>query len=220
MRRIPEPEYMDIEEEAAAYAAADFDAVNAAFVHAVLEFSGTRAAPRVLDLGSGPGDIPQQICQMRPNWRVVGVDASRAMLRCAMRRKSEYKKTAWLRYVQCDAKKLPFPAHCFDIVISNSILHHIADVHNFWIEIRRVTKSQGALFLRDLARPSDEKEAARLVQEYSGKESPLLQEEFYRSLLAAYTPDEVQRQLHDADLPEAQVLQVTDRHLDVRCILP
>ena len=220
MHRIPEPEYMDIDEEADAYAAADFDEVNTAFVRDVLEFYGTRVAPLALDVGSGPGDIPQQICRLRPDWRVVGVDASRAMLRCAMHRKHDDKKVAWPQYLQCDAKRLPFPDNFFELVISNSILHHIADVNSFWLEIRRVIKPKGAMLLRDLLRPPDEQEAARIVQTYSGNESSLLKEEFYRSLLAAYTPDEVRGQLEQANLTGAAVLQVSDRHLDVRCILP
>ena len=54
-----------------------------------------------------------------------------------------------------------------------------------------------------------------LVAEHAGDESALLQEEFYRSLLAAYRPDEVRAQLAEAGLANLEVAAVSDRHLDV-----
>ncbi len=57
--------------------------------------------------------------------------------------------------------------------------------------------------------------AKTLVQHHAGNESALLQEEFYRSLLAAYTVEEVKEQLATAGLSGLTVAQVTNRHLDV-----
>ncbi len=123
-------------------------------------------------------------------------------------------------YVQCDVKWLPFAAATFCVVISNSILHHVTGVESFWREIKRIGKPGAALFLRDLARPTSEAEAADLVATRAGTESALLQEEFYRSLLAAYTPEEVRGQLDKAGICGMQVMQVSDRHLDVKGRLP
>ncbi|HDP35947.1 MAG TPA: class I SAM-dependent methyltransferase [Candidatus Hydrogenedentes bacterium] len=215
MQRVPEPEYMDIDEEAAAYANADFNEVNAAFVNSLLEFVGPGNDSYMLDLGSGPGDIPRRISEARPDWRIVGIDASMPMLRRAAARRAPPKTRAHLWYVLCDAKRLPFPSQSCDIVVSNSILHHLEDTVTFWKEVERVMRPGGRLFLRDLSRPADKAEAARVVDKYSGNETALLKEEFYRSLLAAYTPDEVRSQLNDADLTGMRVARVTDRHLDV-----
>ena len=60
-----------------------------------------------------------------------------------------------------------------------------------WREIRRLGSAGAWVLLRDLARPASLAHAAAIVQEYARHESVLLQEEFYRSLLAAYTPDEI-----------------------------
>jgi hypothetical protein len=57
--------------------------------------------------------------------------------------------------------------------------------------------------------------ARRVVELYAESESKLLQEEFYRSLLAAFRPDEVRQQLDEAGLPALTVQPVTDRHFDV-----
>ena len=83
MERQPEPEYMDLEVEAAAYAAADFAEVNAAFVERLLEVAGTIARAVAIDLGTGPGDIPLRVAARRSGWRILAMDASWAMLRRA-----------------------------------------------------------------------------------------------------------------------------------------
>jgi hypothetical protein len=100
-------------------------------------------------------------------------------------------------------------------VFSNSILHHITDTGPFWAEVRRIAKPGAVAFLRDLARPADHEAAHAIVEQYSGDESNLLKEEFFRSLVSAYTPDEVRRQLAEADLGALEVALATDRHLDI-----
>lgn len=57
MQRQREPEYMDLPEEADAYAEADFSEVNEAFVAKLVELAGARTNAKALELGTGPGDI-------------------------------------------------------------------------------------------------------------------------------------------------------------------
>lgn len=211
MERIPEPEYMDLDDEAEAYAAADFSDVNAAFVERLTTFADPLTTATALDLGTGPGDIPALVAASHSAWQIVAADAAFAML--AIARGAVARKQVSL--VQTDAKALPFRAGSFQVVFSNSILHHIPDPVAMWEEVRHVVQPGGLVFFRDLARPDSEQEAARLVEEHAGSESELLKEEFYRSLLAAFTPDEIREQLSAAGLPGLQVQLVTDRHLDV-----
>lgn len=211
MRRQPEPEYMDLAEEAEAYAVADFDDVNGAFVERLVELANGAMQTWAVDLGTGPADIPRRVAEARPGWRIAAADASFAMLRfgsgaCA--------GLPVLR-VQSDAKRLPFPDNAFQVVFSNSILHHMPDPLPLWEEIRRIASPGAVLLLRDLARPESASAALAIVQEYASGESALLREEFLRSLLAAFTPDEVRDQLAHAGLEGLHVAQVTDRHLDV-----
>ena len=84
-----------------------------------------------------------------------------------------------------------------------------------WSEIRRVARPGGFIFVRDLARPVDAQAARAIVDRYAGSESALLQAAFYRSLLSAYTPEEVREQVVFAKLAGLRVAMVTDRHLDV-----
>ena len=80
MPRVPEPEIMDEVQGAEAYALSDFSDVNQHFVDTLLTAAGRIEKARVVDLGTGPADIPIRLVRSRPDWRVVAIDASAAML--------------------------------------------------------------------------------------------------------------------------------------------
>jgi len=206
---------MDLAAEAEAYAAADFAEVNAAFVDRLIELGGRYGRAVAVDLGTGPGDIPVRAAKARPAWRVLAFDVSHAMLVLGRRVAIREGMAERVALVEADAKRLPLASQSADVVFSNSILHHITDHERLWGEIRRIARPGGLIFLRDLARPADERAARAIVDRYAGTESALLQEEFYRSLLSAYTVEEVRGQLDEAGLGSLEVEMVTDRHLDV-----
>ncbi len=219
MDRILEPEIMDVPERAAAYGAADFAAVNGAFVERLLALVGSLGGGLVLDQGTGPGDIAMRIAAARPAWRVVGIDASRPMLsiaRGACLTESKGGEGKGLQsLVLCNALYGPFADSSFDVVCSNSLLHHLRDPEPFWREGRRIARPGGLFFLRDLLRPETPEAAQALVDEHAGDESPILKEDFYNSLRAAFTVAEVREQLRIAGLEEWETTQVSDRHFDV-----
>lgn len=215
MKRLPEPEYMDAPEEARVYAEADFNTVNQAFVERLLALAPAPGARLVLDLGVGPGDIPARIAVHRPAWRIIGLDASSAMLAFAQSHARTTNLSDRIQYLVGDAKHLPFPSSTYDLVISNSILHHVADPVALWREAKKTAKPGAFFLMRDLFRPLSTDAARAIVTTHAGTEPELLQEEFYRSLLAAYTVPEIQGQLRQAGLTSLQVEAVSDRHLDV-----
>lgn len=215
MKRIPEPEIMDIPERAQAYADADFSEVNAAFVERLVEVAGDLESARALDLGTGPGDIPLRLVQRRPGWRITGLDASIPMLRHAQAAHADAADCAPVQFVLADAKRTPFPSDTFDVIFSNSILHHIDDPIAFWNETARIAKPGALLFVRDLLRPETPEAARALVETHAADEHPLLKEDFFNSLLAAYTTGDVKAQLHAAGVARFEVQRITDRHLEI-----
>ncbi len=215
MKRIPENERMDQANAADAYAEADFTEVNRDFVAAVTAALRGRPTSRILDLGCGPGDIPLALAEARVGERVVAVDAATAMLKWAKRRADASEAAHRLALIRADAKALPFPDRSFDAAISNSILHHVANPHNFWSEVARTVSPGGQVFMRDLRRPRTIEDADAIVDTYAQNESEMLRGEFFRSLCAAYTVEEVRHQLDKAGLSELDVRVATDRHLDV-----
>lgn len=214
MQRRPEPQYMDLADEADAYAKADFAEVNDAFVTRLLDLLPTGVGA-VLDLGTGPADIPIRLLGRRPDLRVVAVDASPAMLGHGLAASRAAGLQRRLELVVSDATGLPWADGHFEAICSNSLLHHVDEPLAMWAEVRRVAAEGATIFFRDLARPADEQAARSIVERYAGSESALLQEEYYRSLLAAYTPEEVRDQLAAVGLAGLDVRMVTDRHLDV-----
>jgi ubiquinone/menaquinone biosynthesis C-methylase UbiE len=220
MSRRPEPEIMDFEPGADAYADADFSQVNQAFVDRLLELSGDVDRAEAIDLGTGPADIPIRVVRARPGWHVVAADASGPMVQIARRAVAEAGLSDSIEIVLADAKSTGLPMHAFDVVFSNSILHHVAFTEPFWMEVRRLGRPGGLVFLRDLARPVDEAAARAIVARCAGAESPQLQLDYYNSLLAAYTPEEVRAQLGHAGLEGLSAMMVTDRHMDVYGLLP
>ncbi len=213
--RIPEPEYMDDGAEAEAYAAADFSSVNAAFAERLAALAAGIDKAEALDLGTGPADIPIRVAKLKPAWRITGADASAAMLEIARKNLAAAGLRGRVVLVKTDAKGMQLPETAFDVVFSNSILHHITDTHSLWSEVLRVAKPGALIFFRDLARPASAAAARAIVDTYAGTESTLLQEEYYRSLLSAYTVEEVRAQLAEAGLRGLTVAMATDRHLDV-----
>ena len=189
--RIPEPEYMDDVEEAVAYAEADFAEVNQAFAERLAELSPSGDALRAVDLGTGPGDIPVRVARLKPRWTIFAVDAASAMLNLARRAVREAGFEERVILVKADAKETGLDEASFDVVFSNSIIHHITDTASLWREVKRLGKPGALVFFRDLARPATAEEARAIVEKHAGEQSELLKEEFYRSLLSAYTPEEI-----------------------------
>ena len=67
MRRILEPELMEDEAQAAAYAGADFEKPHSRFVELFQEsFACLNITGAVIDLGCGPGDIMFRIAGRQP----------------------------------------------------------------------------------------------------------------------------------------------------------
>lgn len=213
--RQPEPEVMAAPAEAAAYARADFAGVNQAFVQRLLELAGPLERALAVDLGAGPADIPVRVASVRPGWRLVAIEASTAMLAHARQTVARAGLASRIDLIQSDAKVVGLAGAAFDVVFSNSILHHISDTARLWAEVRRLARPGALIFFRDLARPSSAAAARAIVDRYAGTESALLQEEYFRSLLSSYTPAEVRAQLDQTGLSILQVVMATDRHLDV-----
>lgn len=214
MKRIPEHELMDTPDRAEAYARTDFSAVNEAFVERLLALADRSSECLAVDLGTGPGDIPIRVQRRRPSWNIFGADASLPMLRFATRAASRL-TTRTPVFPLCDAKRLPFADASIDIVFSNSILHHLPDPPPFWHELRRIAKPGALIFVRDLFRPETPADAQRLVDTYARDAHPLLREDFYNSFLAAFAPEEIRAQLIATGLSRLDVVEVTDRHVDI-----
>ncbi|MBI3777502.1 MAG: class I SAM-dependent methyltransferase [Gammaproteobacteria bacterium] len=220
MKRIPEPELMDDTEQARAYAGADFSEPHQAFVERFAQCFPRHRPRRVLDLGSGAADVTIRFARAHPGCELTGVDGAPAMLVLA---KEAIVRAGLDDRIHLCAAYLPegdLPPHHFDTLISNSLLHHLADPQVLWRALGDYAAPAAALFVMDLRRPDTREQAAELVREHSAAEPEILQRDFFNSLLAAYRPEEIAAQLAPAGLTGLQVEAVGDRHLVVYGFLP
>ncbi len=219
MKRRLEPELMEDIDQVDAYASADFTAANTAFVEALFERLGPLPAEgRLLDLGCGPADILMRLAPRLPNWELTGVDGSGAMLSAAMDRLVDLGLCSQISLLQA---RIPNEnlGDGYDLLTSNSLLHHLPDPQVLWTELRRLGAPGAAMLIMDLRRPPDEVAAQAIVDRWSPDEPEILRRDFFNSLLAAFTPEEVEAQLLAANLPLI-VEAPTDRHLLVYGRLP
>ena len=211
MQRVLEPEVMDSWEEAVDYDAMDFMEVNNAFAQRVIELGPTFSA-RVLDAGTGPARIPVLLCQMCSYWQVFGIDLARNMLQIGSQHVEQAGLQEQIVLELVDAKQLPYQDGYFEMVVSNSLVHHLPDPLPFFSELKRVLKPNGAIFIRDLIRPPDEETMNTLVESI-GTEYDAHQKQLFRdSLHAALTLDEVNQLISQTGLEGVLVYQSSDRH--------
>ena len=101
----------------------------------------------------------------------------------------------------------------YDAVISNSLLHHLLAPEVLWDTVKHCARPGAPIFVMDLFRPQSQQQAHALVEQYAADEMELLKRDFYHSLLAAYTLEEVRAQLAAAELGYLTVETVSDRHM-------
>ena len=215
LQRVPEPELMDHDEQARAYAEADFSEPHQRFVELFAERLGEAVKGPVLDLGCGPADVSVRFARAHPDCSVHGLDAAGAMLRQGQKLLQACGLTD---RVELFHKHLPEdrpPLAAYATVISNSLLHHLADPLDLWRAIDRHTLPGARVFVMDLMRPDSRAEVTRLTEEYAADAPAVLRHDFECSLLAAYRPQEVQRQLEQTGWTSLLTEVVSDRHLIV-----
>jgi SAM-dependent methyltransferase len=213
MQRTPEPELMDDDEQAGAYAAADWsephDKIAGYFRQRFPGF--TRG--RVIDLGCGTADVTIRFARAFPETTILGVDGSGAMLSFGRRAVHNAGLDSRITLQQRYLPDASIETGTFDAVICNSLLHHFADPVILWRTAARSAKTGAPIMLVDLVRPADHETAVRFVKEHAAGAPPVLERDFIASLHAAYTVDEVREQLIAAELPLLMCEQVDDLHL-------
>ena len=218
MNRILEPELMEDEAQVLAYAAADFEEENQGFLDRFREYFPEFTEGHILDLGCGPGDIPVRFARALPSCRITGVDASEPMIGLAgvVVKQAGLADRITFRCERFQGVSLIEPV---DAVVSNSLLHHVPNPLQFWYRLRQLVKPGSPVLVMDLLRPDSPEEAQAIVDRNAAKEPEILRRDFYNSLLAAFTEDEVAAQLAEMNLSRLIVDMVDDRHWVVSGII-
>ena len=211
MNRVLEPELMDDQEQALAYARADFEEENQGFVDRFVEFYPEFTSGHVLDLGCGPADIPIRLARLLPDCRMTGVDGSAPMIALGVEaiRAADLANRITLR---CERFQETILEERADAVISNSLLHHVPNALQFWYAVKKLGQPGAVVLVMDLLRPESPEAAKAIVEKYAADEPAILRRDFYNSLLASYTEDEVAAQLTEMNLSRLLIDVLDDRH--------
>ncbi len=213
MKRIPEDELMNDPDHARAYAETDFSEPHESFVRNFKKLFPDFHNGEVLDLGCGPADITLRFARRFPDTRITGIDGSQAMIDIGM---NDIKLSGLSHRIRLKNALLPSPGlfnHDFDAVISNSLLHHLQDPSVLWQTVKLCVKQDSPVFIMDLLRPENIEDAKKLVHLYVSDAPHILQEDFFNSLLAAYSLNEVEKQLEENGIYYLNTEVISDRHL-------
>ena len=208
--RVLEPEVMDTWEDAIEYDNMDFTDVNTAFVDRAIELAPQSG--RILDAGTGTGRIPILILKRRSDFEVIAIDLSENMLKVGQQNVRRARMEEKIGFRLLDAKKMPLPDSSFEMVISNSLVHHLPDPLPFFVEIRRVITAHGGLLIRDLIRPQTRSDVEALVEKYAGDCDERQKGLFRDSLCASLTIEEVEQFVKQSELRGITVSRSSDRH--------
>jgi ubiquinone/menaquinone biosynthesis C-methylase UbiE len=212
--RVLEPEAMETPDEVRQYDAMDHALVNARFVVDFLQAHGSCRGGEVLDVGTGTARIPIALATADARARIRALDLSEAMLAQAAINIAGAGLSDRIRCHHGDAKSLVavFGERAFEGVISNTIVHHIADPEPALEMMASMVAPSGTLMIRDLARPESLEEIRRLSQLYTAAETQQARALFEASLHAALTLEEIRAIVERLALSPAEVSMTSDRH--------
>jgi len=217
MKRTVEPELMTGARQALAYARADFESAHSTYPKLFAKkFRRPPRRARVLDLGCGPCDVTMRFAKAHPGWMFHAVDGSAAMLkhgRTAIARQPGLARR--FKLIKGFVPGARMPKRSYDVILASSFLHHLHDPQVLWQTVRKYSKRGTIVFIADLRRPASRAQARAFERKPSGGEPEVLRRDFFNSLLAAFTPAEVRKQLKEAGLAGLRVEIVSDRHLIV-----
>ena len=203
---------MEQKEQAYAYANADFSNSNELFLEKLFEFCSITDETKILDVGCGDGEIPIKIYKKTKS-KITVLDGSSVMLD-ELSKKMSANNIDDIRVIQRRYEDTHLKEKSFDILISNSVLHHVKSPKQFWEKSFNLVRQQGHIVLMDLFRPSSEHELLAILNKYGG-DNPVLLNDFENSLRAAYTPYEVEGQLSSFPSISSSVKAISDRHFFV-----
>ena len=203
---------MDTKEQARSYASADFAGANKLFLDTLQKRTKVTAQTKLLDIGCGDGEILIQIHNML-QCNITALDGSKCMLD-ELNQKLKIHNINDVVVVNEKLETNSLLNKSFDLIISNSVLHHVKSPSLFWENVIDLTKPGGFIAVMDLFRPETESSLIKTLKTYGGND-PVLLKDFENSLRAAYTIDEVHEQLLKSRAITYNVKPISDRHFFV-----
>ncbi|MFH2039656.1 MAG: ubiquinone/menaquinone biosynthesis methyltransferase [Chloroflexota bacterium] len=112
----------------------------------VIHRAGISPSSRLLDLGTGTGDLTREAQRQQPGCSSVAADFTLGMMRAGDLR-------GHLNWSAADALHLPFPEASFDAVVSGFLMRNALDVSLALQEQHRVLTNGGRIVILDTTHP-------------------------------------------------------------------
>jgi demethylmenaquinone methyltransferase / 2-methoxy-6-polyprenyl-1,4-benzoquinol methylase len=112
----------------------------------VIQLARLERNARLLDLGTGTGDLAREALAQVPQARVIAADFTLEMMRVGQ-------KNGPLNFSSADALGLPFADQTFDAVVSGFLMRNVIDLQKALQEQYRVLKRGGRVVILDTTRP-------------------------------------------------------------------
>ncbi len=225
MERTVEPELMESEDQVDSYAKADFSEGENNLISQINHYLiknniHLNEKELIVDLGCGPGNISEKLSNKWPNANVIGIDGSKEMIRIAeLNKKNSLNRSRLknLRYICADIKSLKSSDISFEknisLLVSNSLIHHITYLDDFFDCIKRLSSDLTINFHKDLKRPIDKQSALYLKEKCGEKYNEILTNDYYASLKASYTSKELKDFIFENKLSSLEVFEEGDQYL-------
>lgn len=153
----------------------------------------------LLDIGTGEGHLAIELASRCPEVTILSIDRSAEKIASATEAAERAGLQGRVFFQATDLRHTKFKSEYFDGVLCNEVLHRMEDPLALLNEVARVVKSDGALLVRDLRRPSVL--SAWWHSRWFGRKYPgKMRETFHASVRAAYSYSEWQKLFRESDL--------------------
>jgi demethylmenaquinone methyltransferase / 2-methoxy-6-polyprenyl-1,4-benzoquinol methylase len=112
----------------------------------VIELARMRSNSRLLDLGTGTGDLAREALAQFPRAKVIAADFTLEMMRVG-------KQNGDLNFSAADALHLPFDDGSYNAVVSGFLMRNVIDLQKALQEQYRVLRKGGRMVILDTTRP-------------------------------------------------------------------
>ncbi len=134
---------------------------------------------RILEIGCGPGALAESLSRWYPKAQIEGIDRDSNFIEFAR------KNAPYIKFIEGDAKALPYEDESFDVTISNTVAEHIEPA-KFYGEQYRVLKQNGVCIV--LSARKGVNISAKCIREESEFEKEIWQrvEKYFKEINEKY----------------------------------
>ena len=167
------------------------------FIECIDEYFWSDDFEDCLSLAAGPAEYDIAFVK-EFNKKLDSIDTSDDMLEIALQ---NITKAGVSDLISLKKLHIPFVIDKkYDLIFCVNSLHHFHNPLDLWNTIKAHSKKGTQVLVLDLHRPDTEDVALYMSENYSPSSSDIFKTDFYNSMLASFTADEIVEQLKEVEL--------------------